>query len=482
MKKRIIACILAIGLALTAAVTYRLSVGLPAMAASSIDEAKAQLSILQSQYEILKKNSQNATEEYEDARKKYEEAKDNVENAKALKESVDAQIYTLQQEIDAAFQLLEIYESEVTRLEEDIAEKEKQIEEHQGLFVQRLRLNYEDSFTSYLEIVLSSENFSDFLYRLDVVASLLDYDKRVLKELSDAKTALEQMKEEKIALQTGQQKTYESLLEKQPLLESKLEECENALLAYQEAQRLALTAKDESEEAKKAAEAAQAAAQKQIDDAEEELRQKIIAEQERLRLEAEERARKAAEEERKRQEEERKRREAESGSSSSGEPASDSGSTTQIPYTPGSIYGIPGDGSYVGGTMMWPTLTSYSKISSYFTYRTNPVTGAAELHNGIDIPCQYGTPIYAANTGTVLIASRHSSYGYYIVIDHGGGICTLYAHNSTLLVSAGDIVGRGQQIAKAGATGVATGNHLHFSVLVSGSFVNPLKGYVSVPS
>ena len=342
MKKRIIACILAIGLALTAAVTYRLSVGLPAMAASSIDEAKAQLSILQSQYEILKKNSQNATEEYEDAKKKYEEAKDNVENAKALKESVDAQIYTLQQEIDAAFQLLEIYESEVTRLEEDIAEKEKQIEEHQGLFVQRLRLNYEDSFTSYLEIVLSSENFSDFLYRLDVVASLLDYDKRVLKELSDAKTALEQMKEEKIALQTGQQKTYESLLEKQPLLESKLEECENALLAYQEAQRLALTAKDETEEAKKAAEAAQAAAQKQIDDAEEELRQKIIAEQERLRLEAEERARKAAEEARKRLEEERKRQEAQSGSSSSGEPASDSGSTTQIPYTPGSIYGIPG--------------------------------------------------------------------------------------------------------------------------------------------
>ena len=454
VNKRIIACVLAIGISLIAVVSYRLSVGFPASAASSIDEAKAQLSILESEYEILKKNSQNANEEYENAKKRFEEAQNDVESAKALKESVDAQIYTLQQEIDAAFQLLEIYESEVTKLEGEIAEKEKQIEEHQALFVQRLRLNYEDSFTSYLEIVLSSENFSDFLYRLDVVASLLEYDKRVLKELSDAKTALEQMKDEKIALQTGQQKTYESLLEKQPLLEAKLEECENALLAYQEAQRIALTAKDETEAAKKEAEAARAAAQKQIEDAEEELRQKILAEQERLRLEAAERARKAAEEERKRQEElrrqeeERRRQQAQSGSTSSEDSTTaDQGSSGKIPYQPGSIYGIPGDGSYVGGTMMWPTLTTQTKVSSYFSYRTNPVTGAAELHNGIDIPCPYGTPIYAANTGTVLIAARHSSYGYYIVIDHGGGICTLYAHNSTLLVSVGDIVGRGQQIA-----------------------------------
>lgn len=131
-------------------------------------------------------------------------------------------------------------------------------------------------------------------------------------------------------------------------------------------------------------------------------------------------------------------------------------------------------GTYSGGKMGWP-VPSNSSISSHFGYRVHPVTGVNKLHDGIDIPAATGSAIVAANDGIVVRAEYNTAYGNWIVIDHGGGIMTYYAHNSSMLVSVGQRVKRGQQIAKAGSTGYSTGSHCHFSVLVNGSFVNPLN-------
>lgn len=131
-------------------------------------------------------------------------------------------------------------------------------------------------------------------------------------------------------------------------------------------------------------------------------------------------------------------------------------------------------GTYSGGKMAWP-VPGNSSISSYFGYRIHPVTGVNKLHDGIDIPAATGTTIVAGSSGTVVRAEYNTAYGNWIVIDHGGGIMTYYAHNSQMLVSIGQTVKRGQQIAKAGSTGYSTGSHCHFSVLVNGSFVNPLN-------
>ena len=130
---------------------------------------------------------------------------------------------------------------------------------------------------------------------------------------------------------------------------------------------------------------------------------------------------------------------------------------------------------YVGGVMLWPVPTKYTTITSECGWRTSPITGKSEYHNGADIPVPYGTDIYAANDGTVVTATSHWSYGNYVMIDHGGGIYTLYAHNSKLCVKVGDKVKRGDVIAKAGSTGQSTGNHCHFSIRENGVWINHKK-------
>ena len=94
-------------------------------------------------------------------------------------------------------------------------------------------------------------------------------------------------------------------------------------------------------------------------------------------------------------------------------------------------------------------------------------------HNGLDIAYPYGTPILAVEAGTVIKAGYHVSYGNYLVINHGGGYCTLYAHCSQLLAQVGDTVNKYDTIAKVGATGDVTGNHLHICVIVNGNYMNP---------
>jgi len=135
-----------------------------------------------------------------------------------------------------------------------------------------------------------------------------------------------------------------------------------------------------------------------------------------------------------------------------------------------------GNKDYAGssGTMMWPL---DGPITSPFGWRIHPIFGTQIYHSGVDIGADYGEPIRAADGGVVIYADWMGGYGKAVIIDHGGGITTLYGHNSELVVSEGQRVRKGEVIARAGATGYATGPHCHFEVRQNGSPVNPM-GYL----
>ncbi len=125
---------------------------------------------------------------------------------------------------------------------------------------------------------------------------------------------------------------------------------------------------------------------------------------------------------------------------------------------------------------LWP-LPGYYRLSSLFGYRIHPITGKAHSHTGIDIPAPSGTPILAAKSGQVVTSGWHDSYGNYVVVDHGNGNSTLYAHMSARSVSEGQMVSQGQEVGKVGTTGSSNGNHLHYEVRDNYSRVNPEKKY-----
>ena len=137
---------------------------------------------------------------------------------------------------------------------------------------------------------------------------------------------------------------------------------------------------------------------------------------------------------------------------------------------------IPGaDVPYIGADGFCSPIGSgwQSRVTSEFGYRKDPFTGETRGHTGMDLSVPTGTPIRAALPGTVTVSQYNSSYGYYVVVDHGNGLSTLYAHNSKLLVRVGQTVEAGDIVSLSGSTGRSTGPHLHFEVRVNGERTNP---------
>ena len=369
----------------------------------------------------LRGSSALASDAYREALADYQKTEADIAAAEALKISLDREIAALEAEIEKTQELLTTYNTQLEYYAGAVVEKQAEIDERYAVFIDRVRINYEDSFTSYLEIVLSSDSFSDLLYRVDIIASLLDYDKRVLAALDRSKKELSQMEADYSVLQYNAQQTLDKLSADMPVLEQKRLDNEQLILQL-EADFVTLKEKrDATAEEKQRIEQQIKNKEAQVAAAEAEIDRKIKEAEERERL-----------------------------------------------------------ANYVGGALAWPCDLKYNVITSYFVRRVNPIYGYYENHNGIDIPLPYGSAVTAANAGTVIVSEYHYSYGYYIVIDHGGGISTLYGHNSKLLVSVGDQVTKGQQIAKAGSTGYSTGSHIHFCVRENGVHVDPL-GYVNQP-
>ena len=133
---------------------------------------------------------------------------------------------------------------------------------------------------------------------------------------------------------------------------------------------------------------------------------------------------------------------------------------------------------YIGGAMRWP-IPGYTNITSEYGMRVHPITGAYKLHTGTDIGAPMGADFVAAAKGVVIKATLNPAYGNMVIIDHGGGVQTLYAHGSEILVQVGQEVEAGTPVLKVGSTGYSTGPHAHFEIRINGQTVNPLEYLLS---
>mgnify|MGYP002798049714 FL=1 len=317
--------------------------------------------------------------------------------------ALDYQIQSTRAELNATQKIIDSLTRAIADKQDELDETIAQLDEKQELFETRIRVMYENGDTTYLEVLLSSEDFSDMLTNMEIVSQIMDYDKRIVEEYKALKAQIET---QKAALESDRKDKQDYADD----LEQAYEEIEAQKKEYK-----ALKAKVDSDLALKKAEA-----------------ERMLREQDEINDEI--------------------------AALSRQETAASGG----------------GGGKVYSGSLVWPC-PSYSRISSQYGYRTHPISGTRKLHKGLDIAASSGNPVIAAASGTVVKSYFSSSYGNYVVISHGGGLMTAYAHMTRRLVSAGQTVAAGQQVGTVGSTGNSTGPHLHFEVYVGGSTTNPMN-------
>ena len=351
----------------------------------------------------IKAGAQTAQQKIDEAIKKQQEIQGQINSANAKKKTSIAEKNVIDQEVASLQASVDSINADVTESNNKIAQKQTELEAAQAecdkqyeSYCERAKLLLEKGSVSYLEIIINSESFSDFLSRVELVKQIAEYDNNKLKELQAYAAEVEEIKKELEDENKRLKGLKADLDSKMATLKSKQAQSQQIIDS--------LSADIKSfEKALAAQEAAEAAAREEI-----------------RRL-------------------------------------------TQ---------GSSNVGAYSGGKFTWPSVSTY--VTSDYGMRTHPVTGKVRTHAGLDIGASHGTNIYAAADGVVLVSGWNAGgYGNYVVINHGSGLTTLYAHCSSLNVSAGQSVKKGQVIAKVGSTGLSTGPHLHFEVLVNGSHTNP---------
>ncbi len=348
-------------------------------------------------------------------------------------------------------------------LTDQISEKTQSIEQttealeaQEQAFLDRMVAVYMEEDTDFLEILFESEDLTDFLVKMERVSAVFDYDSKIINNLTENKATLEKDKQALNVAQEAQLK--------------RVKDYENAISANQQL----YDAKLEYMEGLKADENALISEYSYYKQQEDELNRELeaylaeLARQAELRRQEEERKRQEAIAAQKAAEEaERKRREELAAQQAAQNQQSywEDYNASSIDYT-----------EYTGGSITYPLdPDAYSYMSSPYGWRV--LYGIEEFHLGVDLACAAGTDVLAAASGTVVLSQSHYSYGNYVIIDHGNGFSTLYAHMSSSNVSVGDFVGAGQTIGWVGLTGRSFGYHLHFETRVNGSTVDP-AGYL----
>ena len=390
-------------------------------------------------------NLSEAQQEKKTLENDLQKAKELIDSLKGSKEDIQSEVEKLDKQLNEISGKVKELESQLSKKRQEIANtesalnkaKEQEKKQYRSM-KKRIQFMYENGQTSYVEMLLSADSFTDFLNAVEYITQISQYDRKMLKEYQNMQVTI-----------ADTQKTLETDYASLQSLQAKVQEEKQAVAALESAKKGELNdVADDLTDAQSVAKAYEAEIQAQNEViAQIQAAQKRAAEQQAAQQQAQ-----AAEEN-------------QGATDAAGENQNTAQNTT------------PSGNGQSTGSMMWPCPSS-KRVTSDYGPRTSPTNGASSNHKGIDIGAAYGADIVAADGGTVLVATYSSSGGNYVIIDHGGGLCTVYMHASSLTVSAGQTVSKGQVIAKVGSTRISTGNHLHFGVTLNGVYVSPW-GYVS---
>lgn len=416
--------------ALTMAAVMMASTGaycLQAYANSRLDE-------MQSQYAQLERQKNEIEKELKETRGKKE---DEVAYQKQLLE----QIEVIRGQLDLLNGQIADLSDKISASEKDIANKEAEIDRTYDLFGERMRTMYMAGDTSMLEVLLSSSSVSDFLARTETIKRVAEHDQQLIDQLKQQKDELQTAKEKLAEELSKREETKKQAESKKAELDQKVAESDEEIILLD---KLAKQYGEQSEGYSSQMEQMQ----QSIDD--------MFAQIEKERRE--------------REQKEKEEQEKQNQNQNQG-----GGTNTQPPAPVSPPEGGSGEVSTKG--YLWP-VAGYKHISCYYGWRT--LFGRPDFHSGIDISGAniYGQPILASRSGTVVRINRDpnnsTGYGLHVVLDHGDGYTTLYAHGSQILVNVGDSVEQGQPIMKVGSTGMSSGPHLHIEVRYLGQHTDPL--------
>lgn len=375
-------------------------------------------------------------------------------------QELDRQLASVQAEITQLNTKIQETTANLNKSQQELKEAIATREAHYNTLKKRIRVMYEYGNSGYLEALLSSDNFSDFITRLEYTNKLVEYDNKVLKDYTrseeviatNVKTIAKDKKqiEDMKAEQAKKQQILDNNIARKNQIVKQLDsnqstyEAQIADLQQQDANVQALIQKAEAE-----AKAREAAAKAKADAA---AKAKAAAQAAKAKSSSSSRTKSSTR--------------SKSSSYNTGSSNTSGGSSSATVYSSnGKHYQYP-----------IPAYNGYKPNSGY-GYRSSPIAGGTEFHTGVDLKATLNTDVIAAESGTVIYAGWRGGYGKCVIIDHGGGYSTLYAHNNVLKVSVGQTVQRGQVIAGAGTTGYSTGVHSHFEVRINGQHTNP-TGYI----
>lgn len=361
-------------------------------------------------YAVTQQDINNTQNELNEIEKELKETQANLSAERKNIDVLNGEISEAQYNLDKIQAELKTLQEDVSRLEVELEQKTKEYDEKYDIACERIVAQYKYGNITYLDVLLNSTSLTELLSNWYMINQVVEADEDFLTELEQEKERIESNKA--------------SLEEKKAKVEVQKEQAQR--------QKTILTNKrnDKNKLISNLTDA-----EKQLEQDKEAVAQKLAEQQEEWRKLAQ---------------------------------ANGNG------------------GTYTGGSLGFP-LQSYKRVSSYFGSRGSPLAGGSSYHKGIDLAANGGTPIYAAESGTVISVYTGcvhnygkkkscgcgSGFGNYIMVSHGGGLVTVYAHCATINVGLNQKVSKGATIGTVGSTGASTGYHLHFGVLLNGTYVDP---------